>query len=643
MAHSSELIGQDILGYLKSHEHKSLLRFITCGSVDDGKSTLIGRLLYESKLVFEDQLAALEADSKKVGTQGEELDFALLVDGLAAEREQGITIDVAYRYFATPRRKFIVADTPGHVQYTRNMVTGASTADLAVILVDARKGVLTQTRRHSYIVSLLGIKHVVVAINKMDLVDYSQTRYDEIVAEYHAFAAQIGLTGIVCVPLSALRGENMITRSDALPWYTGPSLLQHLEEVVVEEDLQGLPFRLPVQWVNRPNSEFRGFAGLIASGHVAPGDRLRALPSGKEAIVSRLVTMDGDQPGADAGQSITVTLDREIDVSRGDMLVAADQPASVADQFQATVIWMHEEAMLPGRPYLMKIGTRTVSATITSPRYKVNVNTLEHLAAKQLELNEIGVCNIGLDRAIAFDPYTENRETGGFILIDKLSKDTVGAGLLQFALRRADNIHWQALDVNRQARSAQKGQKSCALWFTGLSGSGKSTIANLVEKRLHAMGRHTYLLDGDNVRHGLNKDLGFTDADRVENIRRVAEVTRLMVDAGLITLVSFISPFRSERRLARDLLEPGEFLEVFIDTTLDEAERRDPKGLYKKARRGELKHFTGIDSPYERPEHAEIQIDTTQLSAEAAADKIVAILVQGGYFESAFNSALAAL
>jgi len=643
MAHSSDLIGSDILAYLQSHEHKSLLRFITCGSVDDGKSTLIGRLLYESKLVFEDQLAALEADSRKVGTQGDNLDFALLVDGLAAEREQGITIDVAYRFFSTEKRKFIVADTPGHEQYTRNMVTGASTADLAIILLDARKGVLTQTRRHSYIVSLLGIRHVVVAINKMDLVDYSQARYEEIVASYHEFAAQIGLTGIVCIPMSALCGENITTRSGTMPWYQGPSLMEHLEEVVVEQDLQSLPFRLPVQWVNRPNSEFRGFAGMVAGGQVSVGERIRALPSGHEAVVARVVTHDGDLPSAIAGQSITLTLDREIDVSRGDLLVAADQPASVADQFQATLIWMHEEPMLPGRSYLLKVGPRTVTATITSPRYKVNVNTLEHLAAKQLELNEIGVCNLSLDRGIAFDPYSENRETGGFVLIDRLSNDTVGAGLLQFALRRADNIHWQALDVNKQARAALKGQKGCILWFTGLSGSGKSTIANLVEKRLHAMGRHTYLLDGDNVRHGLNKDLGFTDADRVENIRRVAEVSKLMVDAGLVTLVSFISPFRAERRLARDLMASGEFIEVFIDTPLAEAERRDPKGLYKKARRGELKHFTGIDSPYEAPEQAEIHIDTTALGATEAAEQIIAFLLAQGLFETEYNSAFASL
>jgi len=626
MAHRSDLSNQDILTYLRTHEHKSLLRFITCGSVDDGKSTLIGRLLYESKLVYEDQLAALEVDSKKVGTQGEELDLALLVDGLAAEREQGITIDVAYRFFSTDQRKFIVADTPGHEQYTRNMVTGASTAELAIILIDARKGVLTQTRRHSYIVSLLGIRHVVLAINKMDAIDYSKATFDAIETQYREFAKQVGLENIVCIPVSALVGDNIISRSPAMPWYSGQTLMEHLESVQVEDTVRGAPFRLPVQWVNRPNSDFRGFAGRISSGHVAVGDRIRTLPSGHEAKVARIVTFDGDLPEATAGQSVTLTLDREIDVSRGDLLTTAAEPASVADQFQVTLIWMHEDAMLPGRQYLMKVGTRTVGASITSPRYKVNVNTLEHLAAKQLELNEIGVCNISLDRPIAFDPYADNRETGGFILIDKLSNDTVGAGLLQFALRRADNIHWQALDVNRQARAQLKGQRACVLWFTGLSGAGKSTIANLVEKRLHALGRHTYVLDGDNVRHGLNKDLGFTDADRVENIRRVAEVSKLMVDAGLIVLVSFISPFRSERRAARELLEPGEFIEIFIDTPLAEAEKRDPKGLYRKARRGELKNFTGIDSPYERPESPEIRIDTSETSSEVAAERIIAAL-----------------
>jgi bifunctional enzyme CysN/CysC len=630
MAHKSDLIATDIQAYLTSHEHKSLLRFITCGSVDDGKSTLIGRLLYESKMIFEDQLSTLEADSKKVGTQGGELDFALLVDGLAAEREQGITIDVAYRFFSTDRRKFIVADTPGHEQYTRNMVTGASTADVAVILIDARKGVLTQTRRHSYIVSLIGIKHVVLAINKMDLVGYSQQIFDRIVAEYREFAAQIGLTNIVPVPLSALRGDNMLERSSATSWYQGPTLMEYLETVEIDDDLQQRPFRLPVQWVNRPNQDFRGFAGTIASGVIRKGDTIRALPSGRTSKVARIVTQDGDLEQAVAGQSITLTLTDEVDISRGDVIAAAASPPAVADQFQATIIWMHEEAMLPGRPYLIKLGARTVTGSITTPKYKVNVNTMEHLAAKQLELNEIGVCNLSLDRAVTFDPYTDNRETGGFILIDKISNDTVGAGLLSFALRRAENIHWQALDVNKHARSALKGQRACILWFTGLSGAGKSTVANLVEKRLHSLGRHTYTLDGDNVRHGLNKDLGFTDADRVENIRRVAEVSKLMVDAGLIVLVSFISPFRSERRLARELMQPGEFYEVFVDTPLEEAEKRDPKGLYKKARRGELQNFTGIGSPYEPPEHPEIHLRTALVSPEDAAEQIMNRLRDAG-------------
>ncbi|MBC7982360.1 MAG: sulfate adenylyltransferase subunit CysN [Candidatus Obscuribacterales bacterium] len=626
MAHKSDLIASDIAGYLKAHEHKSLLRFITCGSVDDGKSTLIGRLLYESKMIFEDQLATLEADSKKVGTQGGDIDFALLVDGLAAEREQGITIDVAYRFFSTEKRKFIVADTPGHEQYTRNMVTGASAADVAVILIDARKGVLTQTRRHSYIVSLLGIRKVILAINKMDLMAYAQETFDVIVEQYRAFAQQIGLDDFTAIPMSAIKGENMLERSNEMPWYQGPTLMNFLENIDIDEDMQQRSFRFPVQWVNRPNQDFRGFAGLIASGAVQVGDHLRALPSGKQSKVTRVVTMDGDLPRAVAGQSVTITLADEIDISRGDVLVPADSSASVADQFQVTIIWMHEEPMLPGRPYLFKLGAKTVTASIAQPKYKVNVNTLEHLAAKQLELNEIGVCNLNLDQAIAFDSYTDNRETGGFVLIDRITNDTVGAGLIQFALRRADNIHWQALDVNKQARAQQKLQTACVLWFTGLSGAGKSTIANLVEKKLHAAGRHTYLLDGDNVRHGLNKDLGFTDADRVENIRRVAEVSKLMVDAGLIVLVSFISPFRAERRMARDSLQAGEFIEVFVDTPLSEAEKRDPKGLYRKARRGEIRNFTGIDSPYEAPEHAEIHLDTTQMDAEHAADAIVAQL-----------------
>ena len=630
MAHKSDLIAGDIEQYLHAHQHKGLLRFITCGSVDDGKSTLIGRLLYESKLIFEDQLAALEADSKKVGTQGGELDFALLVDGLAAEREQGITIDVAYRFFSTDRRKFIVADTPGHEQYTRNMATGASTADLAVILIDARRGVLTQTRRHSYIVSLLGIRHVVLAINKMDLVGHDAAVYERIVGEYRTFAAQIGIGDFTAIPMSALRGDNVTEPSTHMPWYSGPTLMQHLESVPVEDRAAERPLRLPVQWVNRPNQDFRGFSGTLAGGSVQRGQAIRVLPSGKTSRVTRIVTYDGELERAVAGRAVTLVLADEIDISRGDVLTAADQPAAIADQLQATVIWMHEEAMFPGRPYLMKIGTRTVTANVTALKHKVNVNTLEHTAARQLELNEIGVCNLALDRAVAFDPYAENRDTGGFILIDRITNDTVGAGLVHFPLRRSDNIHWQALDVNRAARAHQKGQQACILWFTGLSGAGKSTIANLVERRLHIAGRHTYLLDGDNVRHGLNKDLGFTDADRVENIRRVGEVAKLMVDAGLIVLVSFISPFRSERRMARELVGAGEFFEIYIDTTLAEAERRDPKGLYRKARRGELKHFTGIDSPYEPPEHAEIHLDTTQLSAEQATEAIVEHLTQAG-------------
>jgi bifunctional enzyme CysN/CysC len=630
MAHKSDLIASDIEAYLTAHEHKSLLRFITCGSVDDGKSTLIGRLLYESKMIFEDQLEALEADSKKIGTQGGNLDFALLVDGLAAEREQGITIDVAYRFFSTDKRKFIVADTPGHEQYTRNMVTGASTADVAVILIDARRGVLTQTRRHSYIVSLLGIRHVVLAINKMDLVDFARDIFDTIVGEYRDFAQQIGLADVTAIPLSALQGDNMLEASARTPWYAGPTLMGYLESVQIDEDSESKPFRLPVQWVNRPNQDFRGFAGTIVSGAIEVGAAIRVLPSRRASTVARIVTYDGDLNRAVAGQAVTLTLADEVDVSRGDVISAADTPPAIADQFQATIVWMHEEPMLPGRPYLIKHGTRTVTGSITAPKYKVNVNTLEHLAAKQLELNEIGVCNLSLDRAVAFDPYGDNREMGSFILIDKLTNDTVGAGLIHFALRRAENIHWQALDVNKQARAAQKGQRACVLWFTGLSGAGKSTVANLVEKRLHALGRHTYILDGDNVRHGLNRDLGFTDADRVENIRRVAEVARLMVDAGLIVLVSFISPFRSERRLARDLMEAGEFFEVYVDTPLAEAEKRDPKGLYKKARRGELKNFTGIDSPYEPPENPEIHLRTQTHSAEESAEQVLARLREAG-------------
>ncbi|BAL96466.1 sulfate adenylyltransferase subunit CysN [Rubrivivax gelatinosus] len=632
MAHVSDLIATDIERYLEQHEKKSLLRFITCGSVDDGKSTVIGRLLYESKMLFEDQLAAIEADSKKWGTQGGDIDFALLVDGLAAEREQGITIDVAYRFFSTDRRKFIVADTPGHEQYTRNMITGASTADVAVILVDARKGVLTQTRRHSYLVSLIGIRKVVLAINKMDLVDYSQQVYNRIDEEYREFAKQIGLADITTIPLSALKGDNMTEASTQTSWYHGPTLMGFLETCEIDETrLQGDALRLPVQWVNRPNLDFRGFCGLIASGSVRPGDRVRVQPSGRESTVARIVAYGGDLAVAVAGQSVTLTLADEVDISRGDVISAADAPAEVADQFECTIVWMADEPMLPGRPYLLKLGTRTVSASVTEPKYKVNVNTMERLAAKQLELNEIGVCNIALDRAVPFDAYQANRDTGGFILIDRLTNNTVGAGMLHFALRRAHNIHLQHVDIDKSARALQKGQKPAVLWFTGLSGAGKSTIANLVEKRLHALGRHSYLLDGDNVRHGLNKDLGFTEADRVENVRRVGEVAKLMVDAGLIVLTAFISPFRAERRLARSLVADGEFIEVHVDTPLDVAESRDVKGLYKKARRGELRNFTGIDSPYEPPENPEIRIDTTELTAERAADRVIEMLRARGF------------
>ncbi len=621
---SSELIEQDIETYLEQHQNKGLLRLITCGSVDDGKSTLIGRLLYDSKMIFEDQLSALEADSRRHGTQGQEIDFALLVDGLAAEREQGITIDVAYRFFATDRRKFIVADTPGHEQYTRNMVTGASTADLAVILIDARKGVLTQTRRHSYLVHLLGIRNVVLAVNKMDLVGYSQARWEEILQDYGAFAAGLGLDHFAAIPISALRGDNVTSASPNMPWYEGPSFIRHLEEVPIDDELmQRGPLRMPVQWVNRPSHEFRGFCGLISSGVVRPGDRVRVLPSGQTSSVSRIVTMDGDLDAAAAGQSVTLTLADEVDCSRGDVIAAADSPLEVSDQFEATLVWMDAEAMLPGRSYWLKIGAATAGASITEIKHLVNVNTLEELPAKTLELNEIGVVNLALNWAVPFAPFSEERDLGGFILVDRLTNATVGAGMIRFALRRSHNIHWQHLEVTREAHALVKGQAPKVLWFTGLSGAGKSTIANLVEKKLHRMGRHTFLLDGDNVRHGLNKDLGFTDADRVENVRRIGEVARLMADAGLIVLCAFISPFRAERRMVREMLPAGEFLEIFVDTPLGEAERRDAKGLYAKARSGELPNFTGIDSPYEPPEHPEIRIDTMAMTPEQAAEHIV--------------------
>ena len=618
------LIAEDIDAYLAGHEKKSLLRFITCGSVDDGKSTLIGRLLYDSKMIFEDQLAALEADSKRVGTQGQEIDFALLVDGLAAEREQGITIDVAYRFFTTEKRKFIVADTPGHEQYTRNMVTGASTADLAVILIDARKGVLTQTRRHSFLAHLIGIKHIVLAVNKMDLVGYDKAVFDRITLAYRAFASEIGITNFTAIPISGFKGDNITALSDNTPWFKGPALIEHLETVEIGAAAdEAKPFRLPVQWVNRPNLDFRGFSGQLASGKVKPGDAVRILPSGKTTTVDRIVTLDGDLGEAVAGQSVTLTLADEVDCSRGDVVAAADAPPEAADQFEATLVWMADEAMIPGRAYWLKLATQSVSATIQAPKYEINVNTLDHLAAKTLELNGIGVVELSTDKPITFEAYSDNRTLGGFILIDKLTNATVAAGMLHFSLRRAQNVHWQATDIDRDMRANLKNQRPALLWFTGLSGSGKSTIANLVEKKLHRMNRHSFLLDGDNVRHGLNRDLGFTEADRIENIRRVGEVAKLMSDAGLIVITAFISPFRAEREMVRGMLPEGEFIEVFIDTPLAEAEKRDVKGLYKKARAGQLKNFTGIDSPYEAPETPEIRIDTTAMTPEEAADLII--------------------
>jgi bifunctional enzyme CysN/CysC len=618
------LIAEDIDAYLEQHQHKTMLRFITCGSVDDGKSTLIGRLLYDSKMIFEDQLASLEADSKKVGTQGQEIDFALLVDGLAAEREQGITIDVAYRFFNTEKRKFIVADCPGHEQYTRNMVTGASTADLAVILIDARKGVLVQTRRHSYLCHLIGIKNIVLAVNKMDLVDYDQATFDAIVAEYRAFASGIGIESITAMPLSGFKGDNITSLSPNTPWYQGPTLIEHLETVeVLSAADAGKPFRLPVQWVNRPNLDFRGFSGLIASGTVKPGDAVRVLPSGKTSTVTRIVTLGGDLDQAVAGQSVTLCLADEIDCSRGNLIAAADQPPEAADQFESTLVWLADEALHVGRSYWLKLGTQLVSVSVQQPKYAINVNSMEHIAAKTLELNAIGVAEIIADKPLVFEPYATSRALGGFILIDKLTNATVAAGMLHFALRRAQNVHWQATDIGRESHAALKNQKPRVLWFTGLSGSGKSTIANEVEKRLNLMNRHTFLLDGDNVRHGLNKDLGFTEADRIENIRRVGEVAKLMTDAGLIVLTAFISPFRAERDMVRAMLPEGEFIEIFVDTPLEVAEARDVKGLYKKARSGTLKNFTGIDSPYEPPAAPDIRVNTVEMTPEEAADFII--------------------
>ena len=629
MAHISELISTDIESYLKSHEEKSLLRFITCGSVDDGKSTLIGRMLYESQMLFDDQLSALKSDSKKIGTQGNEIDFALLVDGLAAEREQGITIDVAYRFFSTDKRKYIVADTPGHEEYTRNMATGASTADVAIILIDAKQGVLTQTRRHSFIVSMVGGKKVLLAVNKLDLVDYSEQVYRQIVSDYSDFAeSALDIDSITAIPISALLGDNVVERSEKTPWYTGETIMEYLENIEVRNQRKQAPFRMPVQWVNRPNSNFRGFSGLIASGETKIGDKVRLHPGGKESSIASIVTWDGELQQASVGQSVTITLNDEIDVSRGDTIAVSTDPCAESDQFQSRILWMNDNPMIPGRQYIFKSNTQTTTLTLGKLKHRIDVNTLNHLPAKTLELNEIGVCNISLDKRIAFDPYDDNRTMGGFIVIDRLSNNTVGMGLIDFALRRSENIHWQKMDVSKESRAEQKSQAAKIIWFTGLSGSGKSSIANILEKKLQALGKHTITLDGDNMRHGLNRDLGFTAADRVENIRRVGEVAKLMVNSGLICITSFISPFESERKMARSLVSENEFIEVFIDTPLSVCEERDVKGLYAKARSGEIPNFTGISSPYESPENPEIRIDTTKQSPEEAANQIIEFILE---------------
>ena len=628
MAHVSELISTDIDSYLKSHEEKSLLRFITCGSVDDGKSTLIGRMLYESQMLFDDQLSALKNDSKKLGTQGDEIDFALLVDGLAAEREQGITIDVAYRFFSTDKRKYIVADTPGHEEYTRNMATGASTADVAIILIDAKQGVLTQTRRHSFIVSMVGVKKVLLAVNKLDLVDYSEDVYRQIVSDYSDFAENaLDIESITAVPISALLGDNVVERSENTPWYNGETIMQYLENIEVQNQRKQASFRMPVQWVNRPNPNFRGFSGLIASGETKIGDKVRLHPGGKESTIESIVTWEGELQQASAGQSVTITLNDEIDVSRGDIIATSTDPCGESDQFQSRILWMSADAMIPGRQYIFKSNTQSATLTLGKLKHRIEVNTLDHLPAKTLELNEIGVCNISLDKRIAYDSYDNNQTLGGFIVIDRLSNNTVGMGFIDFALRRSENIHWQKMDVSKESRAEQKSQTPKIIWFTGLSGSGKSSIANILEKKLQALGKHTITLDGDNMRHGLNRDLGFTAADRVENIRRVGEVAKLMVNSGLICITSFISPFDSERKMARSLVSENEFIEVFIDTPLSVCEERDVKGLYAKARSGQIPNFTGISSPYEPPQKPEIRIDTTKLSAEAAANQIIEFIL----------------
>ncbi len=620
-------------GALGTDGEMPILRFLTCGSVDDGKSTLIGRLLFDCQLIHEDTLASLTAESRNFGTTGGELDLALLVDGLQAEREQGITIDVAYRYFSTPNRKFIVADTPGHEQYTRNMATGASRCDLAIILVDARKGVVTQTRRHSCIAHLLGIKHVIVAVNKMDLVDFDAMRFAEIEKDYLAFAGELGIPHITAIPMSALTGDNISSKSEKTAWYNGPTLLEKLETVDVSTAAAAGPLRMPVQWVCRPDLDFRGYAGTVISGTVKPGDKVVALPSARTSTLDRIVTADGDMPEASAGDAVMLTLADEIDISRGDVICTPNDRAEVADQFAADIVWMSERPLLKGRPYLLRIGQQSTVCQISELKHKLNVETLEHVASRQMELNDIGLCNLTVSKPIVFDRYEDSREGGGFILIDRLTNETVGAGMIRFSLRRAHNVHWQAVDIQKSARASIKHQKACCLWFTGLSGSGKSTVANLLEKRLYSQGRHTYLLDGDNVRHGLNRDLGFTDADRVENIRRVTEVARLMVDAGLITVVSFISPFRAERRFARERFDNDEFMELYVDTPIEICETRDPKGLYAKARAGQIKNFTGISSPYEPPENAELTLHGGSKSPEALVDELIEYLTSIGIID----------
>ena len=611
--------------YLEEQASLDTLRFITCGSVDDGKSTLIGRMLYEAQQIFEDQVASLRNDSKKMGTQGGDIDFALLVDGLAAEREQGITIDVAYRFFATDKRKFIVADTPGHEQYTRNMFTGASTADVAIILIDARQGVLMQTKRHSMICSALNIKNVVIAINKMDLVEFSQDIFNEIEMDYRAFAQDMNFESITAIPMSALNGDNVVSRSRFTTWYQGPTLLGFLETTETRVSPKNQAFRFPVQWVNRPNLDFRGFSGTVEAGSVSVGETIRIFPSGETANIESLVLFEDELDSAEAGQAITITLDREIDVSRGDVIVAEKDPCEISDQFEVQLVWMAQEPGYLGRSYWLKLGTNLVNAQITDIKYKININTSEHLSATQLELNDLSIITLKVDHPVAFEPYNDCSALGSLILIDRMTNQTIAAGMIQFALRRATNVHHQLHDINKKAREHLNGHTSKVLWFTGLSGSGKSTLANALEKKLYQQGIRTYLLDGDNIRHGLNNDLGFTDADRIENIRRIAEVAKLMVDAGVVVITSFISPFKAERDSARELFAEGEFIEIFVDTPLDLAESRDVKGLYKKARSGEIPNFTGINSPYEAPENPDFTLST----ADKEVDTLVTELLNG--------------